>query len=379
MHGFEDVAEQALMVLDEIRVKAFAEAIRKVVRPGDIVADIGTGNGILAVLAAQSGAGRVFAVERSAIADLAGRVVRDNDLESVVQVIRADARDAVFPQPPTVLVSEMLGSFAVDEDIVGVMKVVQRKCARDVRVIPRGFEVFLAPLHDERLAGALERLHDVFGVRMDEVRTRMVHRPLGTRIRVADLMGEGVGTGTIELPQGPSPERFRATLAVTRPGDVNAIGAWFRADLADGVALSTGPHDPPTHWFNRRLPVDPPLRCDGGATLEVQVEPGIGGGSGIWRWWVSAGGQTREGSELGSSGGDHADLARQLGFRLLPREDFQPSAVLQAWTAILQGRIEGSVPEMAGRLLRARPDRYADLEDARDEVIRLLRASESIP
>jgi hypothetical protein len=306
-------------------------------------------------------------------------VVGDNGLDTVVQIIRADARDAVFPEPPTVVVSEMLGNFAVDEDIVGVLKVVQGKCAGGVRVIPRGFEVFLAPLRDEQLAGELERLHDVAGVCLDEVRRRVANRVITSRLRAADLVGEGVGTGPVALPGGSTPERFRARLAVTRPGEVNAIGAWFRADLADGVALATGPHDPSTHWLNRRFPLDPPLRCGPGSVIEVQIEPRVRGGSGIWRWWAATGGETRQGSELGSGGGDHADLARQLGLQLLPRDDFQPSAVLEAWAAVLQAGIGNRVSEMAERLLRARPDRYADLDDARDEVIRLLRASRSIP
>ena len=49
------------MLEDKTRVRAFGRALREVLEPGDVVVDIGTGTGILAFLALESGAG----IERS--------------------------------------------------------------------------------------------------------------------------------------------------------------------------------------------------------------------------------------------------------------------------------------------------------------------------
>src|SRR6184192_1242910 len=51
------------MIADRVRVEAYAEALRKSVRKGSVVAEIGTGPGIFAVLACQLGASRVYAIE----------------------------------------------------------------------------------------------------------------------------------------------------------------------------------------------------------------------------------------------------------------------------------------------------------------------------
>lgn len=59
-------------------VEAFDVALRKVVTPGSCVLDLGTGSGILAMLAARAGARRVIAVERTGVAELARQLVEVN-------------------------------------------------------------------------------------------------------------------------------------------------------------------------------------------------------------------------------------------------------------------------------------------------------------
>ncbi len=48
---------------DEQRTLAFKAAIEAAVKPSDVVLDVGTGSGVMSMLAARSGARRVYAVE----------------------------------------------------------------------------------------------------------------------------------------------------------------------------------------------------------------------------------------------------------------------------------------------------------------------------
>src|SRR5262245_24614743 len=76
---------------DATRMDAYERAIRRLVRPGDVVLDLGAGTGILSLLAARCGAARVHAVESMPIARLARDLARHNGFADRIVVHEADA------------------------------------------------------------------------------------------------------------------------------------------------------------------------------------------------------------------------------------------------------------------------------------------------
>ena len=72
------------------------ELLEKVIRKGDIVADIGTGSGILSIAAAKLGAKRVDAVEKDgAVMSIAAENFQRNGVEAMVQLKQCDGMDAL--------------------------------------------------------------------------------------------------------------------------------------------------------------------------------------------------------------------------------------------------------------------------------------------
>jgi predicted RNA methylase len=103
---------------DRERTLAFKDAIGKAVKPGDVVLDLGTGSGVMAIFAAQAGARKVYAVE---IADYLSRVSRENFVESgygtTIVPLRMNAREVTLAhvEKPDVVVCEMITTGLIGE------------------------------------------------------------------------------------------------------------------------------------------------------------------------------------------------------------------------------------------------------------------------
>lgn len=99
MDYFSHSEVPSLCLRDWKRTCAFRDAISEVVRPGDVVLDVGSGSGVLALLAAKAGAIRVFAIEvDAALCDRLRNSVILNQLEGVIEVICADVREVAIPE-----------------------------------------------------------------------------------------------------------------------------------------------------------------------------------------------------------------------------------------------------------------------------------------
>lgn len=81
------------MLTDQVRMRAYRNAITPLTFRNKTVIDVGAGTGILSIYAAQAGARKVFAVEASRMAKVANDTVHSLGLESVVEIIHNHGRN----------------------------------------------------------------------------------------------------------------------------------------------------------------------------------------------------------------------------------------------------------------------------------------------
>src|SRR5260370_26996707 len=144
---FSSLNVQKNMLQDKVRNRAFKEAIFRNVKKGDVVIDLGTGTGILAIWAAQAGARKVYAIEETDVADVAEAVIKDNGFEDIITVLKANSSAIKLPEPADVLIAEVVGHFLFEEGIVEAIADVRRAFLKPtMKIVPCGARVFLAPV-----------------------------------------------------------------------------------------------------------------------------------------------------------------------------------------------------------------------------------------
>lgn len=289
--GFADPLMQYRMLADRTRTRAFVAAIRQTVRPDDVVVDLGTGSGVLAIAAARAGAARVYAIEASQIADLAERLFAANGVADRVTLVRGYSTSVEIPERATVLVSETLGNEPLSERIdENLRDAFARWLAPDARLVPRAVRLVargyaavpdaLARLRVDR--ALLDALGAELGIDFGPLAELAASTPrLGwfdTRTLRAwtPLTAPAVLAERRFAPAQPQLGPVEAETPATGDGALSAVGLHFEAELADGLALSTVPDAAAddNHWSSLVRVIEPPIQLRRGDRVVLSWRPG---------------------------------------------------------------------------------------------------------
>ena len=287
------------MICDRVRTEGFRRAIDAVVRPGDIVLDVGAGSGILSMFAARAGAARVYAVERTTVAVLAQGLAAANGLGEIIEVIHGDVLDVELPEPVDVIVSEWLGGFGIDEGMLApVIAARDRWLKPGGAMIPQSVTAWTGLVHDRYLDETVAFLRgNPYGLTLDGLVELTVNEILysGTFRHLAegDKRSEPGRLWTtdadrISLEEAEAPHEAETLLPVREHGTANALALWFSTDLAPGIALSIGPGDAPTHWGMTTAPLRSPIELRPDLDVRVRVRTAPAQPIGTWTSWAIA-------------------------------------------------------------------------------------------
>lgn len=276
------------MIADRVRVAAYEEALRKTVRKGAVVVEIGTGPGIFAVLACQLGAGRVFAIEPSEIIQVAREVAAANGCAGKIEFFEGVSNRVTLPLRADVIVSDLRGVLPLfQRHIPDIVDARRRFLAPGGALIPRKDTVWAAiaeapkpygevvdPWEKNALGQNLSparllALNDVQKVRLATDRLLTGHK-LWTTLDYANVDNHNV-RGNLEW-------------TVERAGIGHGIVAWFDAELAEGVGFSNAPGTPETVYGSLFFPWAQPVPLAQGQTVGVSIWASLVENDYVWRW-----------------------------------------------------------------------------------------------
>ena len=285
--GWADPVEHARMLHDERRTGDFVAAITAAVRPGDVVLDIGTGSGVLAIAAARAGARRVYAVEASDIAEVAERVFAANEVQDRVTIVPGWSQQIELPEPADLLVAEVIGNEPLEEEILETTLDARRRllAAPGARLIPHHLTLLARPVLlpepevRQRTFGraAVERWRGLYGIDFDPLLDAALPGPThtiteGEVVATWPQVGAPVELTSLDLNVIAEPSvRASADLRVEPPGQVNAIALTFTAGLFAGISHTMDPWRwPASSWGTSVWVLPDTLEVGDGSVLRVQ-------------------------------------------------------------------------------------------------------------
>jgi protein arginine N-methyltransferase 1 len=253
--GFDTASLHAQMLGDTARTQAFIDALKKCVTRDDVVVDVGTGTGVLAIAAAQAGARKVYAIEASSMGDTARELVAINGVSDRVEIVRGWSTRISLPERGTILVSETIGNEPFGEKIVEIMDdATKRLLVPGARRIPRRLRVYavLATMPDALRArhlftdDNLAAWNATFGIDFTPLGAAVRRRQFVLYLNPQDVHGWShlappVLLADIDLSAPPMVFDERASTTVTGHGPLHAALIYFELDLADGVVFDAHP------------------------------------------------------------------------------------------------------------------------------------------
>ncbi len=265
------------MVADRVRNQAFHAALKALIKPGEtVVADIGAGTGLLGMMAAKLGAREVYLYETAAVAGLAQDLLKRNRMRNCI-LFPCHSIEMESPPRVDLVISETLGNYPLEENIVATLKDAKRRHMKPGAVmIPRRVRQFVAPITTPRIHDDLIAWDEVgYGIDYRLARTMSMHNIYVRTFTAPDFLAGGramVEWDDIDLTRDPaSNRRGEATFAIEDAATVYGFAIWWTAELADGVTMSTAPDAPKTHWEQLYLPLLEPIAAKAGERVGIAL------------------------------------------------------------------------------------------------------------
>lgn len=272
------VDEHRRYLSDHPRLEAYRRAIAASVRPGDVVIDVGSGTGILGLMACRAGASRVYAIESTGMIEIARALAAENGVADRMTYVPRHSTEAVIPEPADVLVGDLAGRMGFEAGVFDVYRDARRWLKPDARVIPSSITIHAAPVeHREAHQNAIFWRGGAEGFRTESVLRWALNTGYPWRYDPEHLLSSSSVSAAFSTIDPPDLLRIDGRVAIERAGSLHGIGAWFTAALAPGVVLTNAPRA--ESRIDRRnvfLPVERRIAAQAGdeVGIAIRIRPG---------------------------------------------------------------------------------------------------------
>jgi SAM-dependent methyltransferase len=269
------------MLADHRRNEMFYQALKQVIKPGKTtLADVGAGTGLLSFMAIKLGAKACHLYEYSEALKLAQKLARANNIRGC-HFNNQHSTSVSNPKKVDVVVSETLGNYALEENLIETMNDAKRMLNPGGILIPGSVSQFVAPVSSAQFHDELA-VWDRVGFDLDfSLARQLTFNNLYVRsIKPDDLLNDAAVNktpaiqcwDTINLYNNETSVRKRKVNWQAKTSTtIYGFALWWNCELVPGIELGNSPFDPPTHWEQLYLPLPAPITLNKDDSLLLNI------------------------------------------------------------------------------------------------------------
>lgn len=300
---------------------AYVRAIARAVRPGDVVVDLGSGPGILTLLALRAGARLVHAIDINPAVWLAADLANENGFGGKVVVHQQSSFDIELPEKADVILADVRGSSPLFDENVAMLEDAKRRWLKPAGVLlPARDRMFVALLEAEAHRREIELAWTCFerqGFKAASAKSAALNTTHFEAAGSPILRNQVLTDAKVwsELRYGEPFDRAlqgEVELQATRGGTAHALCVWFEATLVDGISFENTPGN--QLIYNRLvLPLLEPIRVEIDEAVRITLRTDVAGSQWAWETEVGSRGRTRQATFLGMPTSPEALLREATG------------------------------------------------------------------
>lgn len=257
------------MMNEQARNKAYYQALESAVTPEKVVFEIGTGSGLLAMMAARIGAKQVFTCEAvELIANTARKIVKLNNYQNQVTVLAkpslAVQLETDLPVKADILVHEIFSSDLLAEHLLPAIEdAKQRLLKPDGEILPSAASIMIALVGGAELGGNIY-VEESFGFDLREFNTiNRKMQPLHRQDLATALMSDDVEAFRFDFCKESTfpPETKLLEIGTSKPGLCYGVIQWIRIEFGQNAHFENHPSQrhPISNWESMIYRFDEPV------------------------------------------------------------------------------------------------------------------------
>jgi len=274
------------MIMNEQRMQPYVAALRSCVGPESGVLDIGSGTGIFALLAAQFGARKVYAIEPDDAILLAQRIAMDNGLDNRIEFHRALSTRVELPERADVIISDLRGILPFfQQHIPSIVDARRRFLAPGGVLIPRRDTIWAAVVELQDLHKRITSPWTTsrFGIDMRAAHRLVTNEWVRATVKPENLLSQGQQIGTLDY-RTIEDANFHASFesVMRRGGKATGLAVWFDAELTESIGFSNAPFDGELVYGAGFFPFPASLEVGEGDRLQTDLRLNLVGDDYVW-------------------------------------------------------------------------------------------------